>query len=65
MLCQLKSLKATVIIYGQIMGLKVASCQLKVIFGQIAGAALKQKRKDPYQTMPNHRDEAHLALRAV
>jgi hypothetical protein len=58
-------LKATAILYGQIMGLKVASCQLKVIFGEIAGAANKQQRKGPFQTMPKRRDKARLTLRAV
>jgi hypothetical protein len=57
--------KATAIFYGQIMGLKVASCQFTVIFGQMAGAALRQKRKGPLLTIPNRRDKARLTLRAV
>ena len=65
MLCQLEPVKATAIFYGQIMGLKVASCQLTVIFGQMAVAALKQKRKGPSQEMPKRRDKARLTLRAV
>ena len=65
MLCQLEPVKATTIFYWQIMGLKVASCQLTVIFGQIADAGVKQKRKDPFQTMPNNRDKARLTLQAV
>ena len=34
MLCQLEPVKATAIIYGQIMGLKVASCQLGVFLAK-------------------------------
>jgi hypothetical protein len=45
-LCQLRPVKATGIFSGQIMGLKIASCQLRVFFGQISIVALEQQQTD-------------------
>jgi hypothetical protein len=44
MLRQLGPQKATAIFYGQIMGLKVASCQLKVFSGQISRVLFERER---------------------
>jgi hypothetical protein len=43
-LFQRRPVKATAIFSGQIMGLEVASCQLRVFFGHIPVAVPEQKR---------------------